>query len=180
MQLNAGLLALALAGFTATLTFAHPHKHRLARKDTGLDRDFPNGEIDCSHFPAEYGALALPWVTKDGWSGIQKDGGNDDGRGVCTDDALCSYACPAGYSKAQWPADQPASGESHGGLKCRGGKLYRTRDGYTKLCQPGQGTAQVRNKLDKFVAICRTDYPGQSPSQRPVLLVVTLFAKGQS
>lgn len=232
MQLNAGLLALALAGFaTTTLTVAHPHKHhlnvrhavkhhgvyvpkavghygrpypspspkghgggaapkglrrsvsadgaaapvpvlargRLARKDaggsSGVDRDFPDGEIDCSHFPAEYGALAVAWATKDGWSGIQKNGGNDDHVGVCTNGALCSYACPAGYSKAQWPAAQPASGESYGGLECRAGKLYRTRKDYPKLCQAGKGTAQVHNKLSQLVAICRTDYPGQSPSR---------------
>lgn len=139
------------------------------RKGTsGVDRDFPDGEIDCSHFPSEYGAVPLPWVTKDGWSGIQLDGGNSDHVGVCTDGALCSYACPIGYSKAQWPEDQPSSGESHGGLQCKNGKLYRTRKDFSKLCQAGKGTASVVNKLDKFVAICRTDYPGSENMVVPV------------
>jgi len=129
---------------------------------SGVDRDFPDGEIDCDHFPSEYGAQPLKWVTKEGWSGIQVDGGNGDHIGKCTEGALCSYACPAGYSKAQWPENQPASGESYGGLQCKGGKLYRTRDDYQKLCQAGKGTASVVNKLDKFVAFCRTDYPGKS------------------
>jgi hypothetical protein len=133
----------------------------VAGQGQGLDRDFPDGELPCSEFPTGYGAIPLPWVTKDGWSGIQKNGGNDDHIGVCTDGALCSYACPPGYSKAQWPAVQPQSGESMGGLKCKNGKLYRTRDGEKKLCQKGHGTASVENKLDKVVAFCRTDYPGK-------------------
>jgi hypothetical protein len=128
---------------------------------SGVDRDFPDGELPCSEFPTGYGAIPLSWVTKDGWSGIQKNGGNDDHIGVCTDGALCSYACPPGYSKAQWPEVQPQSGESMGGLKCKNGKLYRTRDGEKKLCQKGHGTASVQNKLDQVVAFCRTDYPGE-------------------
>lgn len=127
---------------------------------SGLDRDFPDGEISCDEFPSEYGAIKTDWITKAGWSSIQKNGGNDDHIGVCTDGALCNYACPAGYSKAQWPEVQPASGESMGGLKCKNGKLYKTQGSYNKLCRAGKGTAKVVNKLDKHVAICRTDYPG--------------------
>lgn len=127
---------------------------------TGIDSDFPNGELDCSTFPSAYGAMPLSWVTKDGWSGIQNGNANDDHIGVCTEGALCSYACPPGYSKAQWPENQPLDGQSRGGLLCKNGKLYRTRDSYTKLCQAGQGTAKVENTLDKMVAFCRTDYPG--------------------
>ncbi|KAF8545369.1 protein UTH1 [Trichophaea hybrida] len=134
----------------------------ISQKSTGsgVDQDFPDGEIDCSHFPSEYGAQPLMWVTKDGWSGIQVNGGNGDAIGKCTEGALCSYACPAGYSKAQWPDVQPASGESYGGLQCKDGKLHRTRTHYKKLCQIGKGTASVVNKLDQLVAFCRTDYPG--------------------
>ena len=40
---------------------------------SGLDSEFPDGELDCSHFPSDYGALATDWVTKDSWSGIQFD-----------------------------------------------------------------------------------------------------------
>lgn len=37
----------------------------------GLDREFPDGKLDCTVFPSEYGAVKVPWITKDGWSGIQ-------------------------------------------------------------------------------------------------------------
>lgn len=37
----------------------------------GIDRDFPDGELDCSHFPGDYGALSTGWIYKDGWSGLQ-------------------------------------------------------------------------------------------------------------
>lgn len=127
----------------------------------GLDAEFPDGEIDCDHFPEEYGAVPVTWVKKTtskiGWSGLQYEGGNQS---ECIDKTLCSYACPPGYSKAQWPSQQPASGESHGGLLCKGGKLYRTNDKFKTLCVKGHGGVFVRNKLSKGVAICRTDYPG--------------------
>lgn len=123
-------------------------------------KDFPDGEIDCDVFPSAYGAIPLTWTTLQGWSGIQVNGGNGDAIGKCTEGALCSYACPAGFSKSQWPADQPASGESHGGLLCKGGKLRLTRPAYPQLCQAGESGVTVRNELGKFVAVCRTDYPG--------------------
>jgi len=129
-----------------------------------IDCDFPDGTISCSEFPSDYGAIKTDWITKDGWSSIQKDGGNDDHIGVCTDGALCNYACRAGYSKAQWPEEQPLSGESWGGLRCKNGKLYKTSSSYQKLCRAGKGTAKVVNKLDKNVSICRTDYPGRITS----------------
>jgi len=184
MQMN-GLMTIALAGFAA-IASAQPHKHHLhlrhaamprdalieydtpttesnkrgAFSGSGINRDFPDGKISCSDFPSEYGAIKTDWITKHGWSSIQKNGGNGDHIGVCSDGALCNYACPAGYSKAQWPEVQPASGESMGGLKCKNGKLYKTNSSYNKLCRAGKGTAKVVNKLDKHVAICRTDYPG--------------------
>jgi hypothetical protein len=127
---------------------------------TGVDLDFPDGEINCTEFPSNYGAMKLAWVTKDGWSGIQADNTNEDYIGICKNGSLCSYACPPGYSKAQWPDNQPTNGESHGGLMCTNGKLYKTRKEYPKLCQKGVGSATIVNNLDKFAAICRTDYPG--------------------
>lgn len=135
-------------------------KRKAVSSGSGMDRDFPDGKISCTEFPSEYGAIKTDWITKTGWSSIQKDGGNDDHIGVCTDGALCSYACPAGYSKAQWPEVQPASGESMGGLECKNGKLYKTNSSFNKLCRAGKGTARVSSKLDQHVAICRTDYPG--------------------
>jgi len=127
---------------------------------SGTDVNFPDGELSCDDFPSQYGAILTPWVTKQGWSGIQVGNGNGDGVGVCSEGALCSYACPPGYSKAQWPESQPADGQSRGGLLCKNGKLHLTRPSYPKLCQAGKGTATVVNNVGKYVSICRTDYPG--------------------
>jgi hypothetical protein len=137
---------------------------------TGLDADFPDGELDCSTFPSEYGALPLEYLGLGGWSGIQyvSYGGGfinhivtaitGDG---CTDGAMCSYACPPGYQKSQWPSTQGATGQSIGGIECRNGKLHLTNPGLSKkLCIPGVGGVNVQNTLGDGVAVCRTDYPG--------------------
>lgn len=146
---------------------------------SGLDLDFPDGQIDCTHFPSEYGALATSWVTKDGWSGLQfmekqANGeirlANADAKGVCGDGMWCSYACPPGYSKTQWPEEaQPENGESIGGLSCNNGKLWLTRPKASrKLCVAGADNTKVVNQLDKSVAICRTDYPGTEKMSVPI------------
>lgn len=127
------------------------------------DAEFPDGEIDCSTFPSDYGALALDWLECGGWTGIQIDGGAGE---ECKEGGLCSYACPPGYSKAQWPEIQPASGESHGGLLCKNGKLWKTRPENSGLCVKGHGGVFVENKLGEHVPICRTDYPGKIPPIR--------------
>lgn len=138
---------------------------------SGLDREFPDGKLSCSHFPSDYGAIATSWITKQGWSGIQlmeKQAAGDirlangDGVGECREGYWCSYACPAGYSKAQWPeSEQPANGESIGGLRCENGKLWLTRPHKSKkLCIAGADSTTIVNNLQKSVAICRTDYPG--------------------
>lgn len=124
-------------------------------------KDFPDGTIDCDQFPSDYGPIQMTWVTKQGWSGIQVGNSNADSIGECTEGALCSYACPAGFSKSQWPSDQPSDGQSRGGLLCKGGKLHLTRPSYTQLCQAGAGGVTVVNKLSQSVSICRTDYPGK-------------------
>jgi len=135
--------------------------------NTGTDsngnagREFKNGAVPCSEFPSDYGAVALPWNTKDGWAGLQYKGGNIDHEGVCKEGALCSYACPAGYSKAQWPAEQPASGESLGGLLCKDGFLTLTRPDFKYLCEEGASGITVKNELSDVVSVCRTDYPGK-------------------
>lgn len=132
-----------------------------AGSSTGTDREFPDGTISCDQFPSDYGALALPWHIPAGWSGLQYNGGNIDAEGVCKEGAYCSYACPAGYSKAQWPADQPASGESIGGLLCKNGKLTLTRPDFKYLCEAGAPGISVKNELSDLVSVCRTDYPGE-------------------
>ncbi|KAF8429223.1 hypothetical protein EV426DRAFT_713936 [Tirmania nivea] len=126
--------------------------------------EFPDGEVDCGTFPDAYGAIPISWMKFGGWTGVQINGGAGD---KCVDGGLCSYACPPGYSKAQWPEVQPASGESHGGLRCENGKLYKTNSAYNSLCVKGHGDVYVKNEVSKSVPICRTDYPGSENMNVP-------------
>ncbi|OJJ47023.1 hypothetical protein ASPZODRAFT_64691 [Penicilliopsis zonata CBS 506.65] len=145
---------------------------------TGIDADFPDGEISCSDFPSDYGAVALDYLGLGGWSGIQYVTISDDVvteivTGVsgdsCTSGAMCSYACPAGYQKSQWPSTQGSTGQSVGGIKCKDGKLYLTNsDLSSKLCIPGVGGVYVENTLSEVVAVCRTDYPGTESETIPL------------
>ncbi|RAL12810.1 SUN family protein UTH1 [Aspergillus homomorphus CBS 101889] len=147
---------------------------------TGLDADFPDGELDCDTFPSEYGAIALDYLGLGGWSGIQyvTVSGNsvtDIVTGVsgdsCTNGAMCSYACPAGYQKSQWPLTQGSTGQSVGGIQCKNGKLYLTNTSLSKkLCIEGAGGVHVQNTLGESVAVCRTDYPGTESETIPLHL----------
>ncbi|KAI0457751.1 beta-glucosidase-domain-containing protein [Xylaria acuta] len=139
----------------------------------GIDADFPDGEIDCSEFPSDYGALALDYLGLGGWSGLQytpsfslKDlaisfietgVGNPSGQ-----TGFYSYACPDGYVKAQWPSAQGSTGQSIGGLYCNSqGKLELTRgDVSKKLCEKGIPGITIKNKMGSGTSVCRTDYPG--------------------
>lgn len=140
------------------------------------DSPFPDGQLDCSHFPSDYGAIPISWMGLGGWSGIQlvqMDGNSVShivtakaGQGCAnTPDgtAMCSYACPPGYQKSQWPTEQGSTGQSVGGLMCGSdNKLHLTNPGLSKhLCIQGTGAADVQNTLGTNVAICRTDYPGK-------------------
>ena len=149
-----------------------PATHEHARRDHNVDKDFPDGEIDCSDFPSDYGPIDVEWAKLGGWTGIQYvtiegdqavDIVTANPGDECKAGAMCSYACPPGYQKSQWPSAQGAAGESVGGLQCSGdGKLVLTNpDLSTKLCIKGTGQALVKNKLSNNAAICRTDYPGQ-------------------
>ncbi|RGP61919.1 murein transglycosylase [Fusarium longipes] len=149
---------------------------------TGVDKKFKSGELDCDTFPSEYGAVALDWLELGGWSGIQyvpdyslssisisKIATAIKGEG-CTPGAMCSYACPAGYQKTQWPSAQGADKESVGGLYCNeNGKLELTRDDYDTLCDAGVGGVSIQNDLDEDVVTCRTDYPGTENMVIPAL-----------
>ncbi|KAK4035174.1 hypothetical protein C8A01DRAFT_48611 [Parachaetomium inaequale] len=138
---------------------------------TGLDADFPSGQVSCDHVPTEYGALAVPWTGTNGWTTLAKFGGWIKGvainniesptSGGCEPGMMCSYACPPGYQKTQWPAEQGATGQSVGGLWCNDDNMLElTRPNATKICEPGAGGVYVRNELSSNAAVCRTDYPG--------------------
>lgn len=139
----------------------------------GLDRDFPDGQIDCSTFPSAYGAVGLDWLGFSGWSGLQFTPNFSFGvksiaeihTGIsgqsCSKGCMCSYACPSGYQKTQWPDAQGATKQSIGGLWCGDdGKLYKTRKSSNTLCEKGAGGVTVENKLGVEVVLCQTDYPG--------------------
>ncbi|KAK0940158.1 Sperm-associated antigen 4 protein [Friedmanniomyces endolithicus] len=152
---------------------------------TGIDSNFPDGQLDCCTFPSDYGAIPVDWMGLGGWTGVQLPGSNQGGfsnietvtkdlvgsGGACTEGAYCSYACPAGYQKAQWPATQGATGQSVGGILCQGGKLHKTNPAMSgSLCMPGTDkvTILVENNLSSNVAICRTDYPGTEAETIPL------------
>jgi len=144
---------------------------------TGLDAEFPDGELDCSDFPDQYGAVKVPWLGFDGWTGIQSPGifsahGFDKihATKTCADGSFCSYACPAGYQKVQWPKMQGLTGQSVGGLKCDNGKLYRTHSEHKTLCGKGTDKVDIKvvNKLSANAAVCRTDYPGNESENIPL------------
>lgn len=140
---------------------------------------FPDGEIDCGDFDsvANYGAVAVDYLGLGGWTGIQNptetvlqgfadiltiaSGDCTDGS-CCNDGYYCSYACPAGYQKSQWPTTQGSTGQSVGGLLCKNGKLYKTNEDFDTICITGASdvTVLVRNEMGEDAAVCRTDYPG--------------------
>lgn len=144
----------------------------------GVHREFPDGTIACGDFPSQYGAIRVDYLGLGGYIGIQHATLQGEVYGTirtaiagetCSDGSLCSYACPPGYQKSQWPPQQGSTGESLGGLACRGGKLYLTnRDLSSKLCIPGTGGVHVKSNLDVSVSICRTDYPGTESETVPL------------
>lgn len=167
-----------LAGSSSSSVDSNSYDVQIA-SNSGVDRKFPDGEIDCSVFPSEYGAIPINWEGVGGWSGIQYmnigDNGainietavKDQNHPFCAEKdgktAMCSYACPPGYQKSQWPSTQGAKGESIGGLMCGSdGKLHLTNPGLSDtLCIKGTENVKVKNNLSKNAAICRTDYPGK-------------------
>lgn len=144
---------------------------------SGIDADFPDGEIDCSTLPTEYGAVAVTQVENSGWAGLLEPPAGTftvgSTKAITTYDAptgdlkagmFGTYQCPEGYDMAQWPEGaQGATGQSIGGLWCGlDNKLYLTRpDSTKKLCQKGAGNVKVVNKLSDKVSLCKTSYPGK-------------------
>lgn len=148
----------------------------------GIDSIFPSGEVDCSEFPSDYGAVKLDWLGFGGWSGLQQVPDYTSGStsiftihtGIsgdkCKPGTMCSYACPPGYQKTQWPKAQGSKKESVGGLFCnKQGKLELTRTTFKTLCEAGVGGVTIQNDLDEIVSTCRTDYPGTEAMVIPAI-----------
>ncbi|KAH8602784.1 hypothetical protein B0O99DRAFT_679770 [Bisporella sp. PMI_857] len=139
-----------------------------------VTKKFESGTIDCSVFPSAYGAVPATYLNLGGWTGIQRVPGFSFGISTvistidtaisgesCTKNSFCSYQCPAGYQKSQWPEVQGATGQSIGGLYCNSaGKLVLTNTDYDVLCIEGTGGVTVKNEIGDKACICRTDYPG--------------------
>ncbi|KAL2153999.1 hypothetical protein VTH82DRAFT_2675 [Thermothelomyces myriococcoides] len=147
---------------------------------TGLNAEFPSGKVPCDKVPTEYGAIEVPWLDTNGWTTLAKFGKWIKGvainnietptDGKCGPGIMCSYACPPGYEKTQWPEEQGATGQSVGGLWCNeDGFLELTRPNATRLCQPGAGGVYVVNKLPGDACVCRTDYPGNEAMVIPLV-----------
>ncbi|OKL55337.1 hypothetical protein UA08_09354 [Talaromyces atroroseus] len=148
---------------------------------TGIDASFPDGELSCDTFPSAYGAVALDYHGLGGWSGVQYVTLNSLETLVeeivtavsgesCTDGAMCSYQCPDGYLKSQWPSAQGSTGQSVGGITCKNGKLYRTNTDYDTLCIAGVEGVTVKNTMSSLVSVCRTDYPGTESETLPTVV----------
>ncbi|OBT60037.1 hypothetical protein VE03_10569, partial [Pseudogymnoascus sp. 23342-1-I1] len=147
----------------------------------GSKPQFPSG-IDCSHFPSDYGAVKAEWLSLGGWIGLQMTPNYKPGDSaisfistgimgdICAANTFCSYACPAGYQKSQWPTAQGDIGQSIGGLYCnRDGKLELSNPELSKkLCITGTGEVKVKNTTGKNIPICRTDYPGTESETVPL------------
>jgi len=152
----------------------------------GVNSAFPNGQISCSSFPSQYGAINVDWVGLGGWTGVQNPrsqlaagfsdietatSGTCSGANCCTEGAYCSYACPPGYQKSQWPTMQGSTGQSVGGLLCQNGMLHLTNAALSNnLCIPGsqEVTVLVQNTMSQQAAVCRTDYPGTEGETVPL------------
>ncbi|GLI79686.1 sun domain protein [Penicillium ochrochloron] len=162
---------------SSTSSAASSKSSKTSSGGTGVTAEFPSGEIDCGTFPSDYGAVPLDYLGLGGYSGIQYVTIADAviseivtavTGDSCTSGAMCSYACPAGYQKSQWPTTQGATGQSIGGLECKNGKLHLTNTEYKTLCIEGTGGVNVRNQLSEQVAVCRTDYPGTESETIPL------------
>jgi SUN family beta-glucosidase len=166
-------------------TQAAPSSGSSSSSSTGNWPDFTSGSEDCTTFPSEYGAIDVDWMNVGGWSGIQhvpnfsgtlgSAGGLisyiEPGSG-CAPNTFCSYACPAGYQKSQWPEQNQGSiGQSIGGLYCNSqGKLELTRSDVNQLCTKGAGGVTIESTVGNVISVCRTDYPGTESETVPLAI----------
>jgi len=147
-----------------------------------VNSNFPSGTIACSDFPSAYGPVPADWLGLGGWTGVQNVPGFTFGvdaaisyietalsGSTCTPGSFCSYACPPGYQKSQWPTAQGSTGQSIGGLYCNpDGFLELSRTSASQLCTAGVGNVQVTSSLSANACICRTDYPGTEGETIPL------------
>ncbi|KAG6002363.1 hypothetical protein E4U21_003156 [Claviceps maximensis] len=159
-----------------------PSKSDKPSGGSGLNAHFPSGEIRCEDFPSQYGPIPLQWLGHGGYSGLQYVPGfsmkfslsisniiTGVGGDKCSPGCLCSYSCPPGYQKTQWPKAQGSTLQSAGGLLCNhNGYLELTRPESPTLCEPGAGGVVIENDLNEVVTACRTDYPGTENMVIPV------------
>ncbi|CCC68875.1 hypothetical protein NCAS_0B07910 [Naumovozyma castellii] len=153
---------------TTTLQPTTSAKAASSSSSSSSSGDFQDGTIACSDFPSAQGAVSLDWVGLNGWASIM----NMDGQtsSSCEDGFYCSYACAPGYSKTQWPSEQPADGRSLGGLYCKDGFLYRSNTAFSSLCEQDKSSASAQNNVGQSIAMCRTDYPGSESMVIPTLI----------
>lgn len=146
---------------------------------------FPDGTIKCTTFPSSYGPIPEYWLNNQGWTGLQKatisngvvtSAANLASGGNCAPGDYCSYACPEGYLKTQWPVQ--TSAQPVGGLYCNPeGLLQISNHNFTTLCTAGAGSATVGNSLSQNVCICGTDYPGKHTVANLLPLILTIHRK---
>jgi hypothetical protein len=148
--------------------------------EQGLTSAFPDGQLSCSTFPSDYGAVAIDYLNLGGWTGLQLVTISDNevtnivtgvSGDTCVEGMMCSYACPPGYQKTQWPSTQGSTGQSVGGLSCSGGMLHLTNSALSiSLCMEGTGNVYAENNAGSVVSICRTDYPGTESETIPTVV----------
>ena len=180
-----------------TTSSAAPLSGSSGNSGGGLNSPFPSGQIDCSDFPSSYGPIPVDYLGMGGWIGTQQGGGYQPGdssisnirAGVagegCATGMFCSYACPPGFLKSQWPTAQGSAGQSVGGLWCNANnKLELTNPTYNVLCIPGAQNVQAVNNAWGEVNVCATDYPGSEgetvPEHIPTGSSVVLTCQDQS
>jgi hypothetical protein len=126
--------------------------------------------------------VAIEYLNLGGWIGIQQltlnslltevtnivtVNGGSGASGSCQNGATCSFACPPGWMKAQWPPYQGSTGQSVGGLLCKNGLLHKTNQDHDTLCIQGVDAVSAHNTLGEVVSVCQTDYPGTESETVP-------------
>lgn len=187
LKLGLGSTSTSSSSSAAVATASSSSSSSSSSGATGVDADFPDGELDCSTFPSDYGAVELSNAGyTGGWAALMDVGTSNYVLGQSADITVdismpdtsvqagyfAMYGCPAGYDPAQWPEAQGSKGQSIGGLWCgTDNKLYLTRSSETtKLCQAGAGNVKVTNNLSEDVYLCKTLYPGSESMVLPTLV----------